>query len=256
MLNPWSRDKLRARGDAARDARNWQEAAEHYAQYLALKPNDAAIWVQLGHCRKEHGDREEAERAYLRALTLEPNNADTHVQIGHIEKLKGSLDEALSWYRKALAIDATFEPAIQEAGDTESALAAMKRSQVPKTSELDVLVAAAVEKQIAPLRDQINAVRAIAVELQRVRQRTEAAEARVTEVAATAKALEAALRSLKDEQTARLGVLEAKSPLGQTSFPALLTRLSEINAHRAEVEQCRGMIEKLEQRLNGLHLQH
>lgn len=100
--------KLRARGDAARDARQWALAAGLYEAYLSepSASRDAPIWVQLGHSRKESGDDEGAMRAYRRALELAPEVADTHLQIGHLQKKMGQVDLALTSFAEALRIDA------------------------------------------------------------------------------------------------------------------------------------------------------
>lgn len=101
-------------GDEARDRKEWGKAVTLYQRYLETAPEDAGIWVQLGHAYKEESDLKLAEQCYLRALSIELLNPDTHIQLGHIEKLKGNPVQALVWYRKALAISPDFEPAIEE----------------------------------------------------------------------------------------------------------------------------------------------
>ncbi|MGD9714216.1 MAG: tetratricopeptide repeat protein, partial [Thermomicrobiales bacterium] len=159
-------DPLRAAGDIARDQRDWQTAASHYSSYLELKPEDAAIWVQLGHCRKEGGNRDGAERAYLRALSIEPNNPDTHVQMGHIEKMNGRPDQALAWYRKAILIDPGFAPAIHEATQLSLKAPSGRPNMNETAGDVDATIAAAIARRIQPLTDQIGAIKAVAVELQ------------------------------------------------------------------------------------------
>lgn len=85
-------------GDAARDRRDWAEAAAQYARYLALRPQDAPLWVQLGHARKEAGDLPAAEQAYRRAQEIAPRDHDIALQLGHALKLQGRLDEAAAAY--------------------------------------------------------------------------------------------------------------------------------------------------------------
>src|SRR5208337_315044 len=74
-------------GDSARDARNWVEAREAYAQAVQLDPSMDHIWVQYGHALKETGHLREAESAYRSALVAAPEVSDTYLQLGHVLKL-------------------------------------------------------------------------------------------------------------------------------------------------------------------------
>jgi GT2 family glycosyltransferase/tetratricopeptide (TPR) repeat protein len=97
--------RLVEEGDKARDARNWAAAAQHYQRALALQSDLTAIWVQLGHARKEQGDYAEAEAAYRRALALDPSIADTHLQLGHLLQLQARRAQAVDAYAAAMRLD-------------------------------------------------------------------------------------------------------------------------------------------------------
>lgn len=84
--------------DQARDAREWETAAELYARGLDADPERAEIWVQYGHALKESGRLKDAEAAYRRSLALEPEVADTHLQLGHALKLAGRMQAAARAY--------------------------------------------------------------------------------------------------------------------------------------------------------------
>ncbi|MEI6160765.1 MAG: glycosyltransferase, partial [Roseococcus sp.] len=88
----------RGAGDAARDRRDWAEAAAQYQRYLAHRADDAPIWVQMGHALKEAGDLPAAEQAYRRAQELSPRDHDVALQLGHALKLQGRLEEAAAAY--------------------------------------------------------------------------------------------------------------------------------------------------------------
>ncbi len=105
-----------ARGDRARDRRNWPAAARSYERFLRRRPNNAPIWVQLGHMYKEAGRYASAAKAYQKALNLAPEDAEIHLQIGHLNKLTGNMRLALLAFRRALAIDPTLESARREVG--------------------------------------------------------------------------------------------------------------------------------------------
>jgi glycosyltransferase involved in cell wall biosynthesis len=96
--------ELLARGDAARDARRWAEAAEAYGAYLRLRPADRGILVQRGHCLKEDGDPGAALALYRRAEAMQPDDPDIHLQIGHALKLLGRRGASAGAYGRALML--------------------------------------------------------------------------------------------------------------------------------------------------------
>ncbi len=97
--------QLLAAADLARDNRKWAEAAKFYRQYLAVRAEDAPIWVQLGHALKELGDLGEAEAAYKKSAALAPDVADTRLQLGHLYKKMRNFSDAIAAYREAARID-------------------------------------------------------------------------------------------------------------------------------------------------------
>src|SRR5438067_2371216 len=94
-----------SRADRARDAGQWEIAAELYRKALDRNPNNPPIWVQYGHALKESGNLAEAERAYRAAIAREPTAADSHLQLGHVLKLQGKQEEAEPAYLRAFALD-------------------------------------------------------------------------------------------------------------------------------------------------------
>jgi len=100
----WNVATLLAEANQARDERRWKEAAERYAGYLELCPNEAPIWVQYGHALKQRGNLDEAEKAYRESLEMEPGIADTHLQLGHLYKMGGKAREAEQAYIQAFKL--------------------------------------------------------------------------------------------------------------------------------------------------------
>ena len=96
---------LMEQGDAARDRRDWREAAWVYEQVLLANPSLHAVRVQLGHAYKELGDLNKAGLNYHAVLKLTPSDDDLYLQIGHLEKLKGNLQEAAAYYYKAIELN-------------------------------------------------------------------------------------------------------------------------------------------------------
>ena len=93
-----------ARGDAARDRKEWRQAQRYYRKALGWYP-DSGIWVQYGHVLREDGQWPDAERAYRQAIAATPHNADAHMQLGHLKKSLGDTDAASRHYVEALRRD-------------------------------------------------------------------------------------------------------------------------------------------------------
>lgn len=109
-------------GDAARDDRQWELAADHYAASLALRPDNFATQMQFGHALKEMGNLARARMAYLRAISLKPEDADVHLQLGHLHAVQARDEEALACYRQALRLGSDDRNArcfVARADDTE-----------------------------------------------------------------------------------------------------------------------------------------
>jgi hypothetical protein len=115
------------RADRAREAGQWQIAADLYHIALARNPRNPPIWVQYGHALKECGDLAQAEDAYRNAIAYGPDDADPHLQLGHVLKLQGKTEGAEAAYQRALALDRSLQHAVIEL----AALARAKERPVP-----------------------------------------------------------------------------------------------------------------------------
>jgi glycosyltransferase involved in cell wall biosynthesis len=109
-----SGDASRRAGDRARDARRWNEAAAHYADFLERNPGNVDIRVQLGNCLKEDGRLADALIAYDLAIKLNETHADAYLQRGHLLKIMGRIADAINDYRKSFALCPQDNPAFQE----------------------------------------------------------------------------------------------------------------------------------------------
>jgi GT2 family glycosyltransferase/tetratricopeptide (TPR) repeat protein len=106
----------RQAGDAARNRRAWAMAGDAYARHVAVHERDTAIWVQLGHMRKEEGAMEAAAAAYAQALELAPDDADLLLSLGHFHKVAGELDIATRYYLGSFESDGNAAAAHELAG--------------------------------------------------------------------------------------------------------------------------------------------
>lgn len=99
------RNRHRIIGAGFGKQRKWTGAIRYYRLHLAKKPDDFAIWVQLGHALKEACDARGAEEAYARASKFEPENADLALNRGHLAKIQGKMMEAALFYQQSFSID-------------------------------------------------------------------------------------------------------------------------------------------------------
>jgi tetratricopeptide (TPR) repeat protein len=101
-------------GDAARNRRDWHEAARLYGLVVKAKPSFHHIRVQLGHAYKELGDFDNASVAYRTVMHFTPFDDDLHLQIGHLQKRKGNTRQAAAAYRKSAELNPANTNAVTE----------------------------------------------------------------------------------------------------------------------------------------------
>ncbi|EHH10669.1 tetratricopeptide tpr_1 repeat-containing protein, partial [Mesorhizobium amorphae CCNWGS0123] len=93
-------DELYASGVKARQAQNFDEAADLLRRALALKPDNADALVQLGFAELGRNDLPAAREAFSKALSLAPAYLDASFGMAQIEFRSGNLDAALSLAEK------------------------------------------------------------------------------------------------------------------------------------------------------------
>ncbi len=93
------------RAGVERDGGRWAAAAAQYRRYLRYRPDDFAIWVQLGHMLGESGDPAGADQAYRTAHALNPDDADLALCRGHLARRGGDIEAAIAFYRRSFEID-------------------------------------------------------------------------------------------------------------------------------------------------------
>jgi predicted O-linked N-acetylglucosamine transferase (SPINDLY family) len=80
-------------------------AVKSYEKSLALKPDNAETYNNLGIAFYKLDQTDIAIKWYEKALTLKPNYADAHANRGNAMKRLNRLDEALASYKSAIALD-------------------------------------------------------------------------------------------------------------------------------------------------------
>jgi lipopolysaccharide biosynthesis protein/tetratricopeptide (TPR) repeat protein len=120
-----------SRADRAREAQQWDIAAEFYRKALDRNPDNPPIWVQYGHALKEFGNLPEAERAYRAAIVRDPSAADPYLHLGHVLKMQGKQEEAEAAYLRAFALDPRLPhppEALRGLGWSETRVSELRRS--------------------------------------------------------------------------------------------------------------------------------
>ena len=122
-------------GVALKEQGKLEEAIEAYNKALAIKPDYAEAYNNMGNALKEQGKLEEAIEAYNKALAIKPDYAEAYNNMGNALKEQGKLEEAIEAYNKALAIKPDYAEAynnmgiaLKEQGKLEEAIEAYNKA--------------------------------------------------------------------------------------------------------------------------------
>ena len=91
-------------GITLKDQGKLEAAVEAYTKALAIKPDYAEVNSNMGNVLREQGKPEQAIEAYTKALAIKPDYAEVYNNIGITLKDQGKLEQAIEAYTKALAI--------------------------------------------------------------------------------------------------------------------------------------------------------
>ena len=94
-----------------------EEAIEAYKKALAIKPDYADAYNNMGNALQDQGKLDEAIEVYKKALAIKPDYADAYNNMGNALQDQGKLDEAIEVYKKALAIKPDYAEAYNNMGN-------------------------------------------------------------------------------------------------------------------------------------------
>ncbi|MDB0035776.1 tetratricopeptide repeat protein [Planktomarina temperata] len=104
-------------GNILKEQGKLEEAIEAYNDALIIKPDYADAYNNMGVTLHEQGKLEAAIKAYNRALAAtRPNYADAYTNMGGTLHRQGKLEEAIETYNKALAIKPDYAEAYNNMG--------------------------------------------------------------------------------------------------------------------------------------------
>ncbi|MBP1655961.1 MAG: Tetratricopeptide repeat protein [Bacteroidetes bacterium] len=96
---------------------DYKTAVKYYEEAIALDPNFAAPYNQLGYDNVELGNFEAAEKAfkdYIRLMPGRPNPLDSYAEF---LRMRGRYDESIAQYKKVLETDPSFVTSMNGLGD-------------------------------------------------------------------------------------------------------------------------------------------
>ncbi|MEA5561195.1 tetratricopeptide repeat protein [Planktothrix agardhii] len=82
----------------------WDEAAKNYQRAIALKPQWAEVYANLGSVRSQQGEEQEAIQYYQKAIELKPDLPQPYLYLGHIFSNKGESEQAIYHYQQSIKL--------------------------------------------------------------------------------------------------------------------------------------------------------
>ncbi|MAV16346.1 MAG: hypothetical protein CMG08_06020 [Candidatus Marinimicrobia bacterium] len=113
-----------------------EEAKDSFTQAIALRPDYAQAHSNLGITLQELGRLEEAEASHTRAITLKPDYAQAHSNLGITLKEVGRLDEAEVSYIKAIQLNPDYAEAHSNLGITLKELGRLEEAEASYTQAI------------------------------------------------------------------------------------------------------------------------
>ena len=107
QINPGNAAYHSNLGNALKDLKRADEAAESYRKALSILPDFASAHSNLGAALRELGQLQDAMNSLQRAIALQPDLASAHVNLGNVLKDMGQAESAVKSFRKALDIEAS-----------------------------------------------------------------------------------------------------------------------------------------------------
>jgi Flp pilus assembly protein TadD len=109
--NPITQGNL---GTALLEMRRFDEAIDHFAEAVRLKPDYAEALNNWAFALALQGKPDEAVPKYRASLALKPKNVRGHYTFGQALLLQGKHEEAIAEFTTALEVDPDFTPALND----------------------------------------------------------------------------------------------------------------------------------------------
>ena len=133
-------------GIILKDMKEFDLSRLSFEKAVALKPNFADAYNNMGNAFKAQGELEKAIVAYKKALAIKPNFASGYYNLGVVLTEQGKLEEAVETYKKALVINPAYVDAyynlgnaLKDQGKLEQAIGAYSKALAIKPDDANIL---------------------------------------------------------------------------------------------------------------------
>jgi tetratricopeptide (TPR) repeat protein len=99
------------------NARQMEQRITYFRIALALRPDNAVCWNNLGSALLLTRDQVGAEAAFRESLRLDPNNSRPHTGLGNVLFEQKKYDAAFAEFREAIRLDPTYAVALNNIGN-------------------------------------------------------------------------------------------------------------------------------------------
>ena len=121
-------DQAKSKGIKGADFDQLEQKLNDTNKALAIKPDDADAYYNMGNVLQKQSKLEEAIEAYRKALAIKPDYADAHNNMGYALQVQGNLEAAIEAYCKALAINPDYALAYYNMADALQAQGNLKEA--------------------------------------------------------------------------------------------------------------------------------
>src|SRR3970282_608956 len=87
------------------DPERWESAVDAYERVIALDPDYAAAWNNLGLLQHRMGHYERAGECYKAALEADDSCCQAAFNLGSLHEDLGDFPSAIHWYRRGLEME-------------------------------------------------------------------------------------------------------------------------------------------------------
>ena len=104
-------------GSAFRDQGKLEEAIDAYKKALLIRPESAEAFNNMGNALKEQAKLEEATLAYKKAIAIQPDYAEAYNNLGIVLMSQGKSENAIVAYNKAINLKPDYAEAYNNLGN-------------------------------------------------------------------------------------------------------------------------------------------
>jgi tetratricopeptide (TPR) repeat protein len=127
------------------EPQRWAESVRHVTAGVALRPDSAGAYLNLGNALHNGGQLDDAIACYRRALKLDGNYAGVYDGLGAVLARQGRLEESIASFRKAIEVDPKFAAAytnlgsaLGRKGQVDEAIACFRKAIELNPTDADV----------------------------------------------------------------------------------------------------------------------